>query len=136
MGHLFILDRETGKPLFPVEERAVPQSDIPGEETWPTQPFPQQSLVYAQQSFTEEDITDLNTEATEKIREQIKNMRLGNLFIPPSMQGSIAMPQFNGGTDWGGATFNPTNNTLIVNTSNEAEWISSQHKTLGGPESH
>ena len=124
MGHLFILDRETGKPLFPVEERAVPQSDIPGEETWPTQPFPQKSLVYGKQSFTEEDITDLNREATDHVRKRIKNMRLGDIFIPPSIEGSITMPQFNGGTDWGGAAFDPENNTLVVNTSNEVEWIS------------
>jgi quinoprotein glucose dehydrogenase len=124
MGHLFILDRETGEPIFPIEERPVPQTDIPGEETWPTQPFPQQSLVYGKQSFTEEDITDLNPDATEHVRQQVKNMRLGNIFIPPSMEGSITLPQFNGGTDWGGAAFDPGSNTLVVNTSNEAEWIS------------
>ena len=124
MGHLFILDRETGEPIFPVEERSVPQTDIPGEETWPTQPFPQQSLVYGTQTFEADDITDLNPEATEYIRQQVKNMRLGDIFIPPSLEGSITMPQFNGGTDWGGAAFDPGSNTLVVNTSNEAEWIS------------
>ena len=124
MGHLFILDRDTGKPIFAVEERPVPQSDIPGEKTWPTQPFPQKSLVYGRQSFTENDITDLNPEATKSIRQRVKNMRLGDIFIPPSLEGSITMPQFNGGTDWGGAAFYPENNTLVVNASNEAEWIS------------
>ncbi len=124
MGHLFILDRETGALLFPVEEKPVPQSDIPGEETWPTQPFPPQSLVYAKQSFTKDDITDLTPEATEKVWDIVKNMRLGDLFIPPSMEGSIMLPQFNGGTDWGGAAFDPENQQLIVNCSNEVEWIS------------
>ena len=124
MGHLFILDRETGEPLFPVEEKPVPQSDIPGEETWPTQPFPQKSLVYAKQSFRKEDITDLNPEATEKIWDKVKNMRLGDIFIPPSIEGSITLPQFNGGTDWGGAAFDPETQHLIVNCSNEVEWIS------------
>jgi len=124
MGHLFVLDRETGKPIFPIEERTVPQSDIPGEETWPTQPFPQKSLVYAKQSFTEKDVTDLNPEATKSVLERVQNMRLGDIFIPPSLEGSITLPQFNGGTDWGGAAFNPDNNTLVVNASNEVEWIS------------
>lgn len=124
MGHLFILDRETGEPIFPIEEKPVPQSDIPGEETWPTQPFPQKSLVYAQQSFTKEDVTDLNPNATEKIWDRIKDMRMGAIFIPPSLEGTITLPQFNGGTDWGGAAFDPENQQLIVNCSNEVEWIS------------
>lgn len=123
MGHLFILDRETGEPIFPIEEKPVPQSDIPGEKTWPTQPFPQNSLVYAQQSFTKEDITDLNPDATESIWDKVKKMRIGDIFIPPSFEGSITLPQFNGGTDWGGAAFDPETQQLIVNCSNEAEWI-------------
>ncbi len=124
MGHLFVLDRDTGEPIFPIEERPVLQSDIPGEDTWPTQPFPQSSLVYAKQSFTRDDITDLTPEATEKVWEDVKDMKLGDLFIPPSFEGSITMPQFNGGSDWGGAAFDPSSNTLFVNCSNEAEWIS------------
>ncbi len=124
MGHLFVLDRETGKPIFPIKEKPVPQSDIPGEETWPTQPFPPKSLVYGKQSFTKDEVTDLNPEATRNILEQVDNMRLGDIFIPPSMEGSITLPQFNGGTDWGGAAFDPETQNLIVNCSNEAEWIS------------
>ncbi|MDZ7607107.1 MAG: c-type cytochrome [Cyclobacteriaceae bacterium] len=124
MGHLFVLDRETGEPVFPVEERPVPASEIPGEETWPTQPFPPPSLTYARQSFRADDITDLNPEAREDVVKQIEGMTLGDIFLPPSFNGSIMLPQFNGGTDWGGAAFDPENNTLIVNCSNEAEWIS------------
>jgi len=124
MGHLFILSRETGEPIFPIEEMPVPASEIPGEETWPTQPFPQASLVYAKQSFHEDDMTDLNPDATATARELIKDLTLGDLFQPPSFNGTMMLPQFNGGTDWGGASFDPENNTLIVNCSNEAEWIS------------
>jgi len=124
MGHLFILDRETGEPIFPVEERPVPPSDIPGEETWPTQPFPIQSLVYAKQGFTREDVTDLNEKANQTIWERVQNMKLGGLFIPPSFEGTMTMPQFNGGTDWGGAAFDPDHNMLYVNCSDEVEWIS------------
>ncbi len=129
MGHLFVLDRETGEPIFPVEERPVPQSDIPGEVTWPTQPYPQKSLVYANQTFTKEEVTDLNPEATKDIWKKVKEMRLGSIFIPPSMEGSITLPQFNGGTDWGGAAFDPASNILYVNCSNEPEWISMREST-------
>jgi len=124
MGHLFVLDRETGKPLFPVEERPVPQSNIPGEESWPTQPFPPNSLVYAKQSFNLEDLTNLSPDATLAVREKVQNMRLGDIFIPPGTERTMVMPQFNGGTDWGGAAFDPATQNLIVNCSNEVEWIS------------
>ena len=63
MGHAFVLDRDTGEPIFPVEERPVPQSELPGEQTWPTQPFPTKPPAYARQGFRETDITDLNPEA-------------------------------------------------------------------------
>lgn len=124
MGHLFVLDRETGEPLFPVEERPVPQSKIPGEKSWPTQPFPPESLRYAKQSFKLEDLTNLSPEAKLSIEEQVQNMKLGDIFIPPGTDGTVIMPQFNGGTDWGGAAFDPVTQKLIVNCSNEVEWIS------------
>ena len=124
MGHLFVLNRETGQPLFPVEEVAVPRSSIPGEESWPTQPFPPESMRYAKQSFTKADITDISTESRQYVLEQIKNMKLGNIFMPPGTEASAVLPQFNGGTDWGGAAFDPATSNLIVNCSNELEWIS------------
>jgi len=124
MGHLFVLDRETGEPIFPVEEVSVPQSDIPGEESWPTQPFPPKSLKYAQQRFTEDEVTDLNPEAQAHTIERLEEMQTGNIFLPPSFEGSVVLPQFNGGTDWGGAAYDPENRILYVNSSNEAEWIS------------
>jgi quinoprotein glucose dehydrogenase len=124
MGHLFVLNRETGEPLFPIDEVAVPASDIPGEKSWPTQPFPPKSLRYAGQEFTEKNVTDLSPEASAYIRDRIKSMRQGALFTPPSFEGSVMLPQFNGGTDWGGAAYDPESHTLYVNCSNEAEWIS------------
>jgi len=124
MGHLFVLNRETGQPLFPIEEVAVPPSSIPGEESWPTQPFPPESMRYAKQSFTTADITDISPESRQNVLEQIKNMKLGNIFTPPGIAASAVLPQFNGGTDWGGAAFDPETNNLIVNCSNELEWIS------------
>lgn len=124
MGHLFILDRDTGEPVFPVEEVPVPQSDIPGEESWPTQPLPQPGLRYARQGFSEDEITDLTPAATAYVTDLIKNMEMGSLFRPPSRDSALIMPQFNGGTDWGGAAYDPINRKLYVNASNEAEWIS------------
>ncbi len=124
MGHLFVLNRETGQPLFPVEEVVVPRSSIPGEESWPTQPFPPESMRYAKQSFTKSDITDISPESRQYVLEQIENMKLGNIFMPPGLVASAVLPQFNGGTDWGGAAFDPETNNLIVNCSNELEWIS------------
>jgi len=124
MGHLFVLDRETGTPLFPVEERAVPQSDVPGERSWPTQPFPLKPPAYAQQRFTEADVTDLSSGARAHVLKQLEKMRQGDIFIPPGVVPSVVLTQFNGGTDWGGAAFDPTTRVLYVNTSNEAEWIS------------
>lgn len=124
MGHLFVLDRETGKPIFPVEEVPVPQSTIPGEETWPTQPFPPSSLRYAQQRFTADEVSDRTPEVAKAIKERLSEMQTGDIFLPPGLQDAVTLPQFNGGTDWGGAAYDPASRTLFVNCSNEAEWIS------------
>ncbi len=124
MGHLFLLDRETGQPLFPVEERPVPPSTIPGEQTWATQPFPVKPPAYALQGFREEDITDLTPEAQAYVKEHLFD-KLGPsvLFQPLSTRGAIYAPQFNGGTDWGGAAFDPETGILYVNASNEPETL-------------
>ena len=124
MGHLFVLNRETGEPIFPVEEVPVPPSEIPGEETWPTQPFPPSSLRYAQQRFTEAEVTDISPEATAFVKEWLKGMDTGDIFLPPSFRGAVTLPQFNGGTDWGGAAYDPVKRWLYVNASDESEWIS------------
>jgi len=130
MGHLFVLNRETGEPIFPIEEQTVEVSDIPGEVSWPTQPFPISTLRYAQQGFNDQDISDLNAEATQFVKDTIRNMKKGSLFIPPSFTPVIMFPQFNGGSEWPGAGFDPETHTLIVNASNEAEWISMTSTTL------
>jgi len=124
MGHLFVLDRDTGEPVFPVDEHSVPTSAIPGEQSWPTQPFPPTSLIYARQTFTDDDITDLNPAATHYVQDTIRNMIRGGVFTPPSLRPVVMLPQFNGGSEWPGAAFDPESNTLIINASNEAEWIS------------
>jgi quinoprotein glucose dehydrogenase len=122
MGHLFVLDRVTGKPLFPVEEVPVPQSRMPGEVSSPTQPFPPKAFRLAMTRMDESNVTDLNPRATAKVLEDLKSMVTGSVFIPPGFTNSVTLPQFNGGCEWGGAAFDPESNTVIVNISNEAEY--------------
>ncbi len=126
MGHLFVLERTSGKPVFPIEERKVPASQIPGEETWPTQPFPPEGLRYAVQGFTHENVTTISETSAEAVRSRLDSMDTGDIFLPPSEKGAVVLPQFNGGTDWGGAAYDPEKRWLFVNASNEAEWISMQ----------
>jgi len=124
MGHLFVLDRVTGEPLFPVEEKPVPQSTLPGEASSPTQPFPTEAFRLAKQGFTRDDVTDLNPAAREFVLKELERIHPAPMFSPPSLQPEAVMPQFNGGCEWGGAAFDPERNTVIVNVSNEAEWSS------------
>ena len=124
MGHLFVLDRETGQPLFPVEELPVPPSDIPGEVSYPTQPFPPAWLRLTKQGFTVDDVTDLNEKARAHVLKDLEEIRPAPMFTPPSLEKKAVLPQFNGGSEWGGAAFDPESNVVIVNTSNEAEWTS------------
>jgi len=124
VGHVFLLDRVTGKPLFPVEERRVPKSEIPGEQSWPTQPFPTKPPPFAQQRFTEAEVTDLSPRSREFVLNKLKEMQTGDIFIPPGLKPSVVLPQFNGGGEWGGAAFDPETHLLFVNASDEAEWIS------------
>ncbi len=101
-GFLFVLERDTGKPLWPIEERPVPQSDVPGEQTSATQPFPTLPPPFARQSFTEKDINPhFAPEAQEKLRQLLRNSVNKGLFTPPSLQGSIQMPGNSGGANWG-----------------------------------
>lgn len=123
MGHVFVLERETGRPVFPVEERAVPVSDVPGEQSWPTQPFPISPPPFAKQGLSLSEAHGLapNAEAAERVLP--KGVRSEGLFTPPSIHGTIMMPQFNGGGEWGGPAFDPRRGWLYVNASNEPEWI-------------
>jgi len=114
-GFLFVFDRVTGEPLWPIEERPVPKSDVPGEESWPTQPFPTKPPPFARQSFTEKDINPYLPEAEQQmLRERLRAARNEGLFTPPSFQGTIEMPGNNGGANWGSSAVDPTKGTLYV----------------------
>ncbi len=124
MGHLFVLNRETGDPIYRVTERKVPPSSMPGESSWPTQPFPPAGLRLAATTMNHRQSTDLNEEARDRVHKELDTMITGEVFIPPGYEKSVVLPQFNGGCEWGGAAFDPNSNTVIVNVSNEAEWTS------------
>jgi glucose dehydrogenase len=114
-GFLYVFDRVTGKPLWPIEERPVPQSDVPGEWSSPTQPFPTKPPPFARQSFTEKDINPYATEKEQAtIRELLKTARNEGLFTPPSLRGSISAPGHNGGANWGAAAVDPTRGLLYI----------------------
>ena len=117
-GFLYVLDRDTGKPVFPVEERAVPQSDIPGEKTSPTQPFPLFPPPLAPQHFSIADAWGPTPADREACREAIGKLRNEGIFTPPSVQGTLAVPGNTGGMNWSGYAFDPVRNLLIVNTNN------------------
>jgi glucose dehydrogenase len=114
-GLLFVFDRVTGEPLWPIEERPVPQSDVPGEQSWPTQPFPAAPPPFARTSFTEADINPYLPEADkEKLREILRTHRNEGLYTPPSLQGTIMMPGHNGGANWGSSAVDPINGRFFV----------------------
>ena len=124
MGYLFVLDRVTGEPLYPIEEVPVPASTMPGEAASPTQPRPPEAFRLAMTRMDEGNVTDLNPAATAAVREDLREMVTGEVFIPPGFKSSVQLPQFNGGCEWGGAAFDPESNTVTVNVSNEAEYTS------------
>jgi quinoprotein glucose dehydrogenase len=121
-GFVFVLDRQTGKPLFPVEERPVPASDVEGEASWPTQPFPVKPPPFVRQAFTENMITDVSPEAHAFVLRRFQEARGRRIYDPPSREGTIVFPGFHGGANWSGASFDPATGRLYVNA-NEIPWI-------------
>jgi len=115
MGLVFVLDRETGQPIFPVSEVPVPRSDVPGEETSPTQPIPLKPPPLVRQAITEADLTNVTPEAHASALERFRRYRSGSIYTPPSLQGTITMPGHLGGAEWQGGSFDPQLNVLYVN---------------------
>lgn len=121
-GYAYLFNRENGEPLFPIEEIPVPSSDLDGEEAWPTQPIPTKPAPFARQVFTEDMINTITPEGEAYVKEKFKGLRTGRLFIPPSKEGTIVFPGFDGGAEWGGSSFDPESGVLYVNA-NEMPWI-------------
>src|SRR6266705_1504257 len=117
-GLLFVLHRDTGKPVFPVEERPVSQSDVTGEVASPTQPFPAAPPPLAPQQISPEDAWGPTSEDREICRTWIRALRNEGIFTPPSIQGTLAVPGNLGGMTWSGYAFDPQHGLLVVNTNN------------------
>jgi quinoprotein glucose dehydrogenase len=118
-GFVFVFDRKSGEPVWPIEERAVPASDVPGEHAAPTQPFPTKPAPFARLTFTERDINPFLPPAEQEIlRQKLRNSRNEGLFTPPSFVGSIGMPGHNGGTNWAGTAADPVNGELYIVSKN------------------
>ena len=121
-GFVYLFERATGKPLFPIETRNYPASDAPGEVAAKTQPLPTKPAPFARQQVTVDTLTDRTPEAHAAVLERFKQIRSAGQFIPPSTQGTIVFPGFDGGGEWGGPAFDPQTGLLYVN-SNEMAWI-------------
>ena len=117
----FVFDRETGAPVWPIEERAVPQTDVPGEWTSPTQPFPTKPAPFDRQGVSKSDLIDYTPEIRAAVDEFLKTVRLGPLYTPPSLanaedgtRGTLSLPSAIGGANWEGGAYDPTSGLLFV----------------------
>ncbi len=130
MGLTFVLDRDTGEPIFPVHDVPVPRSDVPGEEAWPTQPLPLKPPPLVRQLITEADLTNITPEAREYALQEFRKYRSGSIYTPPSLQGTLTMPGHLGGAQWHGGSFDPQLNVLYVNV-NEGPTINRLRPVYG-----
>jgi quinoprotein glucose dehydrogenase len=121
-GHVFVFDRASGAPLFEIEERRVPGSDLLGEETARAQPLPLRPPAFARQAFGEADATDISPASRAAVLGRLRQVRSAGQFVPPSTQGTVIFPGFDGGAEWGGSAFDPETRLLYVNA-NEMAWI-------------
>jgi quinoprotein glucose dehydrogenase len=113
-GFVYVFDRRTGQPVWPIEERPVPQTNVPGEKTSPTQPFPTRPPAFDHQGFVDADAIAFTPEINARALELIKPYVRGPLFTPPSMEGTIQLPANGGGGNWSGASFDPATSMLYV----------------------
>lgn len=121
-GFVFVLDRRTGQPLFPIEYRTVPKSTLDGEQAAETQPFPLASPPITRQIFTEDMVTNRTPEAHSYVLDWLRKLDSKGMFTPPSARGTVLMPGTDGGGEWGGAAFDPETGLLYANA-NEQPWV-------------
>ncbi len=129
-GFLYVFNRVTGKPIWPIEERPVPKSDMPGEQSWPTQPFPTAPPPFAIQKLTPDDVDPYIADPAEraKIREEIQKANNKGIFTPPSLQDTVEMPGNNGGSNFGEEAVDPATGFLYVQTKNALSMIKLEPK--------
>jgi len=123
MGHVFVLHRDTGVPLFPIEERAVPKSTVPGEEASPTQPFPIRPRALVPARLTADDAWGPTPEARDACRAWIARLRSEGIFTPPSLEGTVVFPGYGGGMHWGSVSYDPARGLLIAATNRLAHVV-------------
>ena len=121
-GHVFVFERGTGKPLFPIEYRKYPKSDVDGEVAADSQPLPLMPEPFTRQQLTENMLTDRTPTAHRAVLERFRTVRSAGQFVPLSLQGTIVFPGLDGGAEWGGAAFDPATSILYVNA-NEMPWV-------------
>jgi len=129
LGYIYTFNRDTGEPLFPIEERPVPASDIPGEQSWPTQPFPTKPAPYARQMITVDDIANYSKASNDTLMKRFKAFRYEGPFTPPSLKGTFMMPGSRGGSSWGGGAVDPTKGIIYVK-SNDSPEIATMKKVV------
>jgi quinoprotein glucose dehydrogenase len=119
---LFVLNRETGEAIWPIEERPVPQSDVPGEKTSPTQPFPTRPAPFDRQGVSIDDLIDFTPQLRAEAVELVKKYKIGPLYTPPTLartdgpQGTLMLPGDVGGANWPGGSFDPETNRLYIHS--------------------
>ncbi|NIR43607.1 MAG: pyrroloquinoline quinone-dependent dehydrogenase [Gemmatimonadetes bacterium] len=123
MGHIFILHRETGEPVFPVEERPVPSSDVAGEVAAPTQPFPTVPPPLLPELMTPDSAWGLTPWDRRECREKMERLRYDGIFTPPSVGGSLEYPSMIGGANWGSAALDPVRRLVVLNLNRFASWV-------------
>lgn len=121
-GYVYLFERTTGRPLFPIEHRKTPASDLEGERTADTQPFPVRPEPFARQRLTPDMLTDRTPESHDAALKRFVTLRSDGQFVPGSREGTIIFPGYDGGAEWGGAAFDPDTTLLYVNA-NEMAWI-------------
>ena len=131
-GYVFLFDRSNGQPLFPIESRKYPASDLDGEIAAETQPLPVKPAPFARQVLTEDMLTTRTPDAHRKVLDEFRTLRSGGPFVPFTLnQGTVIFPGFDGGAEWGGAAFDPDTGFLYVN-SNEMAWVASLRYNVTG----
>ncbi|SKB29662.1 pyrroloquinoline quinone-dependent dehydrogenase [Daejeonella lutea] len=121
-GYIFMFDRVSGKPIFPINEVPVPASDLPGEQAWPTQPIPTLPEPFARQILNADEISDRSPEIKAQLLAAFSKYRSGKEFIPPSFQGGMVFPGFDGGGEWGGSAVDPVTQIMYISTSELPWW--------------
>jgi quinoprotein glucose dehydrogenase len=123
-GFTFVFDRVTGRPVWPIVERPVPtDTNVPGEQPYPTQPFPTKPPPFAELGVSLDDAFDLTPELKALAQAEMKKYRIGPIYTPPSLEGTLIRPYVNGGANWGGAAFDPETGLLYVKSSDTLSMI-------------